>query len=232
MDPLREIAAARGIRLVEDAAQAIGAEYKGRRAGSLGHVGCFSFYPTKNLGAFGDGGMCTTDDERLAERMRALRIHGRTGTYYHEWIGVASRLDAMQAVILAVKLRHLDDWSDQRTRNARLYTELFAEYQVPVTVPLPAPYQNRHIFHQFVIRCADRDRLQQYLKSRGIGTEIYYPLALHQQPCFADLGYSAGDFPVSEDLASTVLALPIHSDLESAQIKHVVESIAAFYKGS
>ena len=232
MDPLREIAAARGIHLIEDAAQAIGAEYKGQRAGSLGDIGCFSFYPTKNLGAFGDGGLCTTDDEGLAERMRALRIHGRTGTYYHEWIGVASRLDAMQAAVLGVKLRHLDDWSDRRAQNARLYAERFAECDIPVTVPRAAGYQNRHIFHQFVIRCAERDRLQQYLKSRGIGTEIYYPLSLHQQPCFADLGYSAGDFPVSEELAGTVLALPIHSDLEPRQIKYVVESIAGFYQDS
>jgi dTDP-4-amino-4,6-dideoxygalactose transaminase len=232
MDPLREIARARGIHLIEDAAQAIGAEYKGRRAGSLGDVGCFSFYPTKNLGAFGDGGLCTTDDERLAERLRALRVHGRTGTYYHEWIGVASRLDAMQAAILSVKLQHLDDWSDHRGRNAHLYTELFAQHQIAVTLPQPAAYQNRHIFHQFVIRCAERDRLQEYLKSRAIGTEIYYPLALHQQPCFADLGYSAGDFPVSEELAGTVLALPIHSDLEREQIEYVVESIARFYKSS
>jgi dTDP-4-amino-4,6-dideoxygalactose transaminase len=230
MDPLRELAAARGIHVIEDAAQAIGAEYKGRRAGSLGTIGCFSFYPTKNLGAFGDGGLCTTDDESLADRLRALRVHGRTGTYYHEWIGVASRLDAMQAAILGVKLRHLDDWSDRRVQNARLYTELFAQHDIPVTVPCPAPYQNRHIFNQFVIRCTDRDRLQQHLKSRAIGTEIYYPLSLHQQPCFADLGYSEGDFPVSEELARTALALPIHSDLEREQIEYVVDSIAKFYE--
>jgi dTDP-4-amino-4,6-dideoxygalactose transaminase len=232
MDPLREIAAARAIHLIEDAAQAIGAEYKGRRAGSLGDIGCFSFYPTKNLGAFGDGGLCTTDDEKLAGRLRALRIHGRTGAYYHEWIGVASRLDAMQAAILGVKLRHLDDWSDRRSQNARMYAALFKRHDVPVWLPHPAAYQNRHIFHQFVIRCAERDRLQQYLKSRAIGTEIYYPLALHQQPCFSDLGYSSGDFPVSEELARTVLALPIHSDLERQQIEYVVESIAGFYAGS
>jgi len=230
MDPLREIAAARGIRMIEDAAQAIGAEYKGKRAGSLGDIGCFSFYPTKNLGAFGDGGLCTTDDQSLADRLRALRIHGRTGTYYHEWIGVASRLDGMQAAVLGVKLPHLDDWSDRRAANARLYAGLFAERQIPVTVPRPSAYQNRHIFHQFVIRAADRDRLQQHLKSRAIGSEIYYPLSLHQQPCFADLGYSAGDFPVSEELARTVLALPIHSDLEREQIEYVVDSIDEFYK--
>jgi dTDP-4-amino-4,6-dideoxygalactose transaminase len=138
----------------------------------------------------------------------------------------------MQAVILGVKLRHLDDWSDRRGRNARLYTDLFARHSIPVTIPRPAAYQNRHIYHQFVIRCPKRDQLQQYLKSRAVGTEIYYPLALHQQPCFADLSYSAGDFPVSEELASTVLALPIHSDLEREQIEYVVESIAGFYQDS
>ncbi len=230
MDPLREIAAAKGIPIVEDAAQAIGAEYNGKRAGSLGTVGCFSFYPTKNLGACGDGGLCTTDDEKLAERMRALRIHGRTGTYYHEWIGVASRLDAMQACILGVKLDHLDSWTGSRIRNAALYAGLLGKRDLPITLPSPGAHQNRHIFHQYVIRCADRDRLQQHLKSCGIGTEVYYPLSLHQQPCFADLGYSAGDFPVSEELARTVLALPIHSDLRPEQIECVAESIAGFYK--
>jgi dTDP-4-amino-4,6-dideoxygalactose transaminase len=230
MDPLRELAAAKGIAIVEDAAQAIGAEYKGKRAGSLGTVGCFSFYPTKNLGAFGDGGLCTTDDESLAERMRALRIHGRTGTYYHEWIGVASRLDAMQAVILGVKLPHLDSWTGSRIRNAAQYADILSRHNLPITLPRPAAYQNRHIFHQFVIRCADRDPLRQHLKSCGVGTEIYYPLSLHQQPCFADLGYSMGDFPVSEELARTVLALPIHSDLQPEQIEHVAQSIVGFYK--
>jgi dTDP-4-amino-4,6-dideoxygalactose transaminase len=229
MDPLRELAAAKGIAIVEDAAQAIGAEYNGKRAGSLGTVGCFSFYPTKNLGAFGDGGLCTTDDESLAERMRALRIHGRTGTYYHEWIGVASRLDAMQAVILGVKLPHLDSWTGRRIQNANQYADILSRCNLPITLPRPAAYQNRHIFHQFVIRCADRDPLRQHLKSCGVGTEIYYPLSLHQQPCFADLGYSTGDFPVSEELARTVLALPIHSDLQPEQIEHVAQSIVGFY---
>ena len=232
MDTLRKIAAARGIPIVEDAAQAIGSEYNRKRAGGLGDIGCFSFYPTKNLGASGDGGLCTTDDEHLAERMRALRIHGRTGTYYHEWIGVASRLDGMQAAILGVKLDHLDEWSDARTRNAALYAELFGRHEIPVILPKAAVYQNRHIFHQYVIRARDRDRLREHLKSRGISTDVYYPLSLHQQPCFADLGYSTGDFPVSENLAKTVVALPVHSDLRPEQIEHVVESIAAFYAGS
>ena len=230
MDPLNELARARGIHVIEDAAQSIGAEYRGKRAGSLGTFGCFSFYPTKNLGAFGDGGLCTTDDEELANRLRALRVHGRTGTYYHEWIGVASRLDAIQAAILAVKFPHLDGWSNGRVRNACLYRELFARHGVPGIMPWPAAYQNRHVFNQFVIRCTgDRDRLREFLKQRGIGTEIYYPLSLHQQPCFADLGYAEGDFPVSEELARTVLALPIHSGLREEQMEYVVRSIGAFY---
>ena len=231
MDPVNKLARARGIHVIEDAAQSIGAEYRGRRAGSLGTIGCFSFYPTKNLGAFGDGGLCTTDDEALNARLRALRVHGRTGAYYHQWIGVASRLDTIQAAILAVKLPHLDAWSEGRVSNACLYRELFARHRIPVIVPRPAAYQNRHIFNQFVIRCGrDRDGLREFLKARGIGTEIYYPLSLHQQPCFADLGYAAGDFPVSEELARTVLALPIHSGLREEQIEYVAGSVAEFYE--
>jgi dTDP-4-amino-4,6-dideoxygalactose transaminase len=228
MDPLNALAAARGIPVIEDAAQSIGSEYKGRRAGSLGTIGCFSFYPTKNLGALGDAGLCTTNDETLAAKLGALRIHGRTGTYYHEWVGMASRMDAIQAAILEVKLKHLDAWSDGRTRNAAHYAELLKDS--PVTVPRPAPYQTRHIFHQFVIRVGrDRDGLQKFLKSRGIGSEIYYPLALHQQPCFSGLGYSAGDFPVSEELTRTVLALPVHSDLTTAQIEYVAAQIRVYF---
>jgi dTDP-4-amino-4,6-dideoxygalactose transaminase len=230
MDPLNALAAARGIPVIEDAAQSIGSEYKGRRAGSLGTIGCFSFYPTKNLGALGDAGLCTTNDETLAAKLGALRIHGRTGTYYHEWVGMASRMDAIQAAILEVKLKHLDAWSDGRARNAAHYAELLKD--TPVIVPRPAPYQTRHIFHQFVIRAGrDRDGLQQFLKSRGIGSEIYYPLALHQQPCFSGLGYSAGDFPVSEELARTVLALPVHSDLTAAQIEYVAAQTRAYFDG-
>jgi dTDP-4-amino-4,6-dideoxygalactose transaminase len=230
MDPLNSLAAARGIPVIEDAAQSIGSEYKGRRAGSLGTIGCFSFYPTKNLGAFGDAGLCTTNDEALAARLGALRVHGRTGTYYHEWVGMASRMDSIQAAILEVKLKHLDAWSDRRTHHAALYTKLLAG--APVMVPHPAPYQTRHIFHQFVIRAGrDRDALQRFLKSRGIGSEIYYPLALHQQPCFASLGYRAGDFPVSEELARTVLALPVHSDLTTAQIEYVAAQTRAYFDG-
>jgi dTDP-4-amino-4,6-dideoxygalactose transaminase len=230
MDALNQIAASRNLPVIEDAAQSIGAEYRGRRAGSLGTIGCFSFYPTKNLGAFGDGGLCTTSDKALAERLRALRVHGRTGTYYHQWVGVASRLDAIQAAILGVKLNYLDGWSDGRARNAALYQELMAGRDVPVILPRQAAYQTRHIYHQFVVRCLrDRDGLEKHLKANGVGCEIYYPLSLHQQPCFAGLGHAAGAFPVSEDLARTVLALPIHSGLGPEQIEFVAGLIRSFY---
>jgi dTDP-4-amino-4,6-dideoxygalactose transaminase len=229
MDALNAIAAARGIAVIEDAAQSIGSEYKGRRAGSLGAIGCFSFYPTKNLGAFGDAGLLTTNDEALAAKLRALRVHGRTGTYFHEFVGMASRMDAIQAAVLEVKLKYLDGWSDRRASNAAQYTRALAG--APVIVPKVAPYQTRHIFHQYVIRAgSDRDALQKFLKSRGVGSEVYYPLSLHQQPCFSELGYSAGDFPVSEELARTVLALPVHADLTSDEIEYVAGQIRAYFQ--
>ncbi len=229
MDALNQIAARHNLAVIEDAAQSIGAEYKGKRAGSLGTIGCFSFYPTKNLGAFGDGGICTTADPALAEKLRALRMHGRTNTYYHEWVGVASRLDAIQAAILEVKLGYLDGWSAGRARNADLYRQLIAERNISVIPPRPAVYQTRHIYNQFVVRCTrDRDQLQVYLKSHGVGCEIYYPLSLHQQPCFADLGYKPGAFPVSEQLAKSTLALPIYSELIPGQIEYVVGLIEPF----
>ncbi len=172
--------------------------------------------------------MCTTNDESIANRLRALRVHGRTGTYFHESVGLASRLDAIQAAVLGMKLKYLDGWSDRRACNASLYRKLLAD--TPVVAPKPASYQTRHIFHQFVIRCPrDRDGLREFLKSKGVGNEVYYPISLHEQPCFAGLGYSRGDFPVSEDLARTVLALPVHSDLTEAQIGYVVDQIRAFY---
>src|ERR1035437_1440431 len=200
----------RGITVIEDAAQAIGAEYQGRRAGSLGHMGCFSFFPSKNLGCYGDGGMVTTDSPELAERLRALRVHGCKKKYIHEWVGVNSRLDALQAAVLRVKFQYLDRWSERRQENADLYRKLLAEVGAPVITPQVAPYQTRHIYNQFVIRCGERDRLQACLKEAGVGTEVYYPLPLHLQKCFADLGYRAGDFPISERLAEEVLALPVN----------------------
>jgi dTDP-4-amino-4,6-dideoxygalactose transaminase len=230
MDPICEIAKKHGVAVVEDAAQCIGAEYKGRRAGSIGEIGCFSFFPSKNLGAFGDGGMVTTNDPKLADRLKALRVHGSIKKYYHEMVGVNSRLDALQAAILQVKLRHLDTWSAGRQRNADAYRRLFTEAHAPVILPQPAPYQTRHVYNQFVIRGQRRDELQAYLKENGVGTEVYYPLSLHQQPCFANLGYKTGDFPVSEQLAADSLALPIYPEVGADNIQHVVGLIQSFYK--
>jgi dTDP-4-amino-4,6-dideoxygalactose transaminase len=229
LDPICDMARERGIAVIEDAAQSVGSEYKGRRAGSIGQVGAFSFFPSKNLGGYGDGGMLTTNDKSLAERLAALRVHGRTGKYFHQWIGVNSRLDALQAAVLRVKLRYLDGWTAGRQTNADRYRAGLGKLSVPVTPPLPASYQTRHVYNQFVIRCADRDALQSYLKERGIGSEVYYPLPLHLQPCFSGLGYKKGDFPVSEKLAAETLALPIQSELTADDIDFVCDSIRSFY---
>ncbi len=230
MDPLCEAASRRGIAVIEDAAQAIGAEYKGRRAGSLGTMGCFSFYPSKNLGGYGDGGLLTTNDEELAARLRALRVHGSRERYRHEWVGINSRLDALQAAVLRVKLRHLDRWTEARVRNAEYYRRRFAELGLPVAAPAAPPYASRHVWNQFVIRAPERDRLREHLTSWGIGTEVYYPIPLHLQPCFRDLGYRPGDFPVSEQLAREALALPVYPELSEESLEAVVQAIAAFYR--
>jgi dTDP-4-amino-4,6-dideoxygalactose transaminase len=229
MDPICAIAKSRGIVVIEDAAQAIGAEYKGRRAGSLGEMGCFSFFPSKNLGGYGDGGMVTTNDPGLAERLKALRVHGCKKKYIHEWVGVNSRLDALQAAVLRVKFRYLDEWSGRRQENADLYRKLLAEAGAGVIAPQAAPYQTRHIYNQFVIRCRDRNGLQVNLKEAGVGTEVYYPMPLHLQKCFADLGYKAGDFPISEKLAEEVLALPANPDVSGEDIRYICRTLAAFY---
>ena len=228
MDPLCRMARERGIPVIEDAAQSIGAEYRGRRAGSIGEVGCFSFYPTKNLGAYGDGGMLTTNDAALAGRLASLRVHGSAGhTYYHDRVGINSRLDTLQAAVLSVKLRHLDSWTRGRQGNAALYRKLLAG--TPVTPPLETPYQTRHIYNQFSIRCPRRDQLQACLQENGIGTQVYYPVPLHLQECFAGLGYRAGDFPVGERLANESLALPVYAELRADEIEHVCAIVRAFY---
>ena len=229
MDPILKMAGERGIPVIEDAAQAIGAEYKGRRAGSVGRIGAFSFFPSKNLGGYGDGGIITTDDESLADRLSALRVHGRTGKYFHQWIGVNSRLDALQAAVLRVKLRYLDGWTAGRQKNAARYREQFAQLHVPVISPHPRDYQTRHIYNQFAIRSARRNELQAHLKQYGIGSEVYYPLPLHLQPCYADLGYKKGDFPVSERLAEESLALPIHSEISFEDIDQISDAIQSFH---
>jgi dTDP-4-amino-4,6-dideoxygalactose transaminase len=227
MDPLCAMAAERGIAVIEDAAQSIGSEYKGRRAGSIGQMGAFSFFPSKNLGGYGDGGLISTNDAALAERLTALRVHGRTGKYFHQWIGVNSRLDALQAAVLRVKFRYLDSWTAGRQANADRYRAVLAG--VPVTPANPAEYQTRHVYNQFVICGAKRDALQAHLKATGIGSEVYYPLPLHLQPCYEDLGYKKGDFPVSEKLAAESLALPVHSELAADEIEYVCDAIRSFY---
>jgi dTDP-4-amino-4,6-dideoxygalactose transaminase len=229
LEPICALADARGIAVIEDAAQSIGSEYKNRRAGSIGKIGAFSFFPSKNLGGYGDGGMITTNDAALAERLAALRVHGRTGKYFHQFVGINSRLDALQAAVLRVKFRYLDGWTAGRQKNAERYRTQLAKLQVPVTVPKTTAYQTRHIYNQFVIRGADRDALQAHLKKQGIGTEVYYPLPLHLQPCFSDLGYKKGDFPISEKMAGDSLALPVHAELASDDIDFICDSIRSFY---
>lgn len=233
MDALIEIERQTNVPLIEDAAQAIGAEDMGRRAGSMSAIGCFSFYPAKNLGACGDGGMMTTNDDALAERLRTLRVHGETSRYHHKFVGINSRLDGIQAAILRVKLPHLDSWSDARARNAARYFELFNEADLLDRVTLPHTREGvRHIFNQFVIRvdANKRDTLVEHLRTANIGTAIYYPVPLHLQECFAFLGYKAGDFPHSEQAARETLALPIYSELTLAQQTYVVEIIRRFFR--
>ena len=208
--------------MIEDAAQAIGAEWEGRRAGSVGDFGCFSFFPSKNLGAAGDGGMVVARDPALADRVRLLREHGARPKYHHAIVGTNSRLDAIQAAILRVKLRHLDRWSEKRARNATLYDQLFEGSRVG------RPFRDaraRHIFNQYVIRVPDRDGVRQRLTERGIGTEVYYPVPLHLQACFAMLGHKEGDMPHSEAAARETLALPIYPELTEEQIRHVAGTV-------
>lgn len=225
MDPILEIAARRGLHVVEDAAQALGAEYKGRRAGSMGAVGCFSFYPGKNLGAFGDAGMMTTNDESLAVKLRRIRVHGGLTRYVHESVGWNSRLDALQAAVLSVKLRYLDAWTAARQQHADLYRSLLRE---PVIAPPVAAFSTRHVHNQFVIRSPRRDALRDHLAQNGVGSEVYYPIPLHLQQCFEYLGYREGDFPVSERAAKEVLALPVHPEMPAGDIRLVVELIDHF----
>src|SRR6185437_13868963 len=224
MDPLMAIAKRYGLKVIEDAAQAIGTEYKkGLRAGTIGDVGCFSFFPSKNLGAFGDAGLCTTNDAELAETMRVLRVHGGKPKYFHALIGGNFRLDELQAAVLRVKLKYLDGWTSGRQRNAAFYDSAFAEAGLGGKLRTPPVMPGyRHIFNQYVVRAQSRDALRQRLTERGIGSEIYYPVPLHQQKCFAYLNYGSGDFPHSELAAQETLALPIYPELTEAQLAHVV----------
>ena len=226
MDPIMAVAEARGLAVIEDAAQAIGSEYRGRKAGAIGTIGCFSFFPSKNLGGFGDGGMCVTQDEALAAKLTMCRGHGGKDKYRNEFVGGNFRLDTLQAAALIVKLRHLDDWSAGRRGNAARYDELFADCDAVVT-PMIRP-ENVSIYNQYVIRVPRRDELQAHLKAADIGTAIYYPISLHEQQCFASLGGKAGDFPVSEQAATEVLAIPVYSELTDEQIVYVATTIKEF----
>ncbi|PYS67853.1 MAG: transcriptional regulator [Acidobacteria bacterium] len=230
MDQLLEISSQNKIPIVEDAAQAIGAEDKGRRAGSLGLMGTFSFYPTKNLGGAGDGGMLATNDEEYAARLRRLRAHGGATEYEHSEVGVNSRLDELQAAVLLVKFPHLDRWSNLRAQKAAMYTRLLKEADLGIDVTPPrVPETGRHIFHQYVIRVPEyRDRLADHLKARGVGNKVYYPIPLHQQECFSYLGYGEGSFPETERAARETLALPLYPELTDDQQNYVVESIRSF----
>jgi dTDP-4-amino-4,6-dideoxygalactose transaminase len=232
MDPL--LAISNRVPIVEDAAQAIGATDRAsdpaRQAGAMGAIGCFSFYPTKNLGGAGDGGMLTTNDDNLAQRLRRLRTHGGANEYEHSEVGINSRLDELQAAVLNVKLPHLDKWSDERARKAAAYSEMLNNAGLSFEVITPVVRHGaRHIFHQYVIRVPrHRDALMEHLKRQGVGTKVYYPIPLHRQDCFAYLGYKEGDFPESERAARETLALPVYPELTEAQQARVVDAIQSF----
>ena len=238
MNPLLEIAKEKKLFIIEDAAQALGAEYKpearsdGSRAGQIGDLGCFSFYPTKNLGAFGDAGMVVTNNPDLAEKVRLLRVHGSQPKYFHKWIGINSRLDTIQAAILLVKFKYLEKWTEERRKKAERYQLLFQDLFPSIKgIRLPTiQYHNRHIFHQYVIRAPERDRLKQFLTEEGIGTDIYYPVPLHLQECYSFLKYRRGDLPNSEKASEEVLALPIYPELTEDQQTAVIDRIKAFYR--
>ncbi len=227
MDPVCAVAERAGIPVIEDAAQAIGATYKSRPAGGVGTMGCFSFYPSKNLGACGDAGMLTTNDATLAARARLLRVHGMEQRYYHDVVGGNFRMDGLQAAVLRVKLPHLERWTQARRRNAERYAQLFLAAGLGDVVTQPVePTDARHIFNQYVIRTTKRDALKRHLDGEGIGNEIYYPVPFHRQRCFADLGYVDGSFPQAERAAAESLALPIYAELTWEQQERVVEEIA------
>src|ERR1041384_3258788 len=231
MDAILEIAARHRLPVIEDAAQAIGAEDKGRRAGSMGRIGCFSFYPSKNLGAAGEAGLLTTKDDALAARLRALRVHGGATEYLHQEVGFNSRLDALQAAVLRVKLPHLDDWAQARRAKAETYTLLLMNAHLPFQLKPPTLRENaRHIFHLYVVRVAAdlRDPLMAHLRAHGVGTKVYYPVPLHLQECFRYLGYQAGDMPEAERAARETLALPLYPELTLEQQQYVVDVLGRF----
>jgi dTDP-4-amino-4,6-dideoxygalactose transaminase len=226
MDPIAALAETHGLYVIEDAAQAVGARYKGKRAGSIGHAGCLSFYPTKNLGGYGDGGLVVTRDAVLAEKVDILRRHGSRVKYHAEVLGFNSRLDALQAAILGVKLDHLDEWNDRRRQIARRYNELLAG------LPVQTPYESTdvyHVYHQYTVRVPQRDELGEHLKDRGVGRMIYYPVPLHLQALYAGLGYEKGSLPASEAASQEVISLPMYPELTDAQQVSIAEAMREFY---
>ena len=230
MEPIMELADRRGIKVIEDACQSIGASRRGRSAGTFGYSGCFSFFPSKNLGGVGDGGLIVTNDGDLRELLLALRVHGSRSDYQHDYIGLNSRLDALEAAVLRVKLPHLDGWNAKRARNAATYDRLLTEAGLLEHVVLPATDpSNVHVFNQYTLRAHRRDELMAYLREHEIGHKVYYPVPLHLQECYQPLGYSKGDLPVSEQLAQEVLSLPVYPELTSAQMASVVRRISEFY---
>jgi dTDP-4-amino-4,6-dideoxygalactose transaminase len=232
MDPLLAIAQDAGVPLIEDACQAIGATDRGRQAGTIGAVGCFSFFPSKNLGAFGDAGLVTTNDEVLAREIRLIRNHGEEVRYRHRVIGGNFRLDALQAAILGVKLPHLSRWTAMRRANAERYRDRFSRALPDSQVVLPVEPEGKfHIYNQFVVRVPERDRVRAFLADHGIGTAIYYPVPFHEQPCFSALGYRHGDFPLAEAAATSTLALPIYGELTAEQQETVVQTLADAIRG-
>ena len=230
MAPILEICKKYKLAVIEDAAQAIGAEYRGQRAGAMGDFGCFSFFPSKNLGAFGDGGIVTTNSDDFYDKLCTLRAHGSRPKYYHKLVGGNFRLDAFQAAVVSIKLKYLDQWTKARQENAQKYRTLFTHAGLEDVVELPVEKEDRHIYNQFVIRVKEgRDDLRGFLNDTGIGTEVYYPVPMHLQVCFSDLNYKKGDFPEAENAALHTLALPIYPELSDDQIEYVVEKIKAFY---
>src|SRR5262249_38091637 len=230
MDVVLDVANRFHIPVIEDAAQAVGAEFKGQPAGTMGAIGAFSFFPSKNLGAAGDGGMMTTGHDGLAARLRLLRVHGMEPKYFHHVVGINSRLDALQAAVLMVKLKHLERWNQARRANAARYENLFSNAGIEEVVRPKLHADSRHIFHQYTIRCDHRDELKAHLQNAGVGTEIYYPVPLHLQECFAFLGHKVGDLPETERAARECLSLPVYAELTEEQQQYVVEQITRFYR--
>ena len=233
MEKINQVALPKGVPVIEDACQAIGAARNGVRAGGFGYTGCFSFFPSKNLGGFGDGGLITTHDSDLAGRLRALRVHGSNSDYHHHLIGMNSRLDALQAAVLHVKLKYVEGWTEKRRLNAERYHEAFQELGLLDRITLPwVDRANYHVYNQFTIRTPQRDELSAYLTQHGVGNKIYYPVPLHLQECYQELGYREGQLSESEKSAKEVLSLPIYSELTSDQITYVVETIRDFFQQS